>query len=58
MGGSRPAPAAAPAPAPATKKVEPPSEAVRRKRIAEDRTDIISTGDAEATGATTKLLGD
>jgi hypothetical protein len=58
MGGSRPsAPAPAPAPAPSTKKAEAPSEALRRKRIAEDRTDIISIGDAEETGATKKLLG-
>jgi hypothetical protein len=56
MGGSRPS-APAPAPAPPPKKAEPPSEALRRRRIAEDRADIISTGDVDETRATKKLLG-
>jgi hypothetical protein len=57
MGGGRPS-APAPAPlAPPPKRAEAPSEALRRKRIAEGRADISSTGDVEETRATKKLLG-
>lgn len=59
MGGSRgSAPAPAPAPPPPAPEPEPeaPSEAVRRKRIQEERTGIISTASEEAS-ATKKLLG-
>ena len=58
MGGSRPSPPApAPAPPPPPKpEPEAPSEAVRRKRIQEGRTGIISSVSEEA-GATKKLLG-
>ena len=58
MGGSRPSPPApAPAPPPPPKPApEAPSEAVRRKRIQEGRTGIISSVSEEA-GATKKLLG-
>ena len=62
MGGSRPAPAYAPAPAPApaaaVKKAEPASEALRRRRLAEGRTGIVSTdSDEDNIKATKKLLG-
>jgi len=58
MGGSRPSPPApAPAPPPPPKpEPEAPSEAVRRKRIQEGRTGIMSSVSEEA-GATKKLLG-
>lgn len=58
MGGSRPSPPApAPAPPPPPEpEPEAPSEAVRRKRIQEGRTGIMSSVSEEA-GATKKLLG-
>ena len=59
MGGSRPsppAPAPAPPPPPPEPEPEAPSEAVRRKRIQEGRTGIMSSVSEEA-GATKKLLG-
>ena len=59
MGGARPsppAPAPAPPPPPPEPEPEAPSEAVRRKRIQEGRTEIISSVSEEA-GATKKLLG-
>ena len=60
MGGRRsaPAPAPAPAPPPATvTKVPDAAEALRRRRIAEGRTEIVTTEDTDNTGATKKLLG-
>jgi len=56
--------AATPAPAPApvlasepTTASAPASDAVRRKRLAEGRTDITSTTGGDNTGATKVLLG-
>jgi hypothetical protein len=55
MGGSKPAPAT---PAPAPVKKEPDlAGALRRRRIAEERTEIVSTEDTDNIGATKKLLG-
>jgi hypothetical protein len=57
MGGSKPAPAPAPAPV-VVKKAPDTAEALRRRRIAEGRTEIVSTEDTDSTGATKKLLGE
>ena len=62
MGGFKPSPAPAPAPAPAApvgvfKRKGTAGDALRRKRIAEGRTGIVSTDGGDGTWATKKLLG-
>ena len=56
FGGRRSAPAPAPRAAPVKKK-EAPSEAVRRKRLAEGRSGIQTTVGGDNTGTTKTLLG-
>jgi len=57
MGGSRPSPAPAPAPAPVVIEKENPAEALKRKRIAQDRAMGTSTDSDYGGSATKQLLG-